>query len=269
MKLTAKALENRPYQREILSEPTISFSGGRMLLTCSWPREEYKSLTPRKQKRLRTLPKFLFGALQPKKCCTKWICFYGAKTKVSPFHPFTKSLVLLLWVHPCAPHVWHNEELQYSHQGRTLRQIFLLMLPCKEDISHLQSTCISSQILCYMTYCTSYPNKNSTMQNVIHCLLFPKSLPESYIPQILSGLLPSRFVVGCFSPKKSNSRSMPKLGHHWGTCLEPNQFFLTRQGIHPNPTFPQKQTEILAVKKTAEARLFLGWNSKPRYRYWR
>lgn len=59
------------------------------------------------------LPKFVFGALQPKKWCTRWICLFIVPKR--RFRPFTKSLVLLLWVHPCAPQVWHNEELQYSH----------------------------------------------------------------------------------------------------------------------------------------------------------
>lgn len=241
-------------QTSDLNQP-LGFQGGECCWLVvgpgrSWSRRSTVCLTPRKQKRLWTLPKFVFGALQQKNVAPDGYVFIVQKRR---FHPFTKSLVLLLWVHPCAPHVWHNEELQYSHQGRTLRQIFLLvMLPCKEDISHLQSTCISSQILCYMTYCTSYPNKNSTMQNVIHRLLFPKSLPESY-PRFWSGLLPSRLVVGCFLQKKVIPDQIPRLGHlSWALP------------IFPNPTFPQKTSGFfLAVKKTAEARLFWGRNSKP------
>ena len=90
MKLTAKALENRPYQKEILSESTISFSGGWMLLTCSWPRDEYESLTPRKQ--MATLPTLVFGALQKKIVAPNGYVFMVQKRRC---HPFT--LLLSRW----------------------------------------------------------------------------------------------------------------------------------------------------------------------------
>ena len=45
-----------------------------------------------------------------------WMCFFGAKTKVSPFHP-KKSLVLL-----GAPKGHNEQRNQYSHH-KILRQI--------------------------------------------------------------------------------------------------------------------------------------------------
>lgn len=60
------------------------------------------------------------------------------------------------------------------------------------------------------------------------------------------------FCCGLFFSKKSNSRSMPKLGHHWGHMS-------WAQPIFPNPTFPQKTNGFFcAVKKNCGSPAFFG-----------
>ncbi len=180
------------------------------------------------------------------------------------FHRFTQRSRWFYWVHRRGTTSSGTSTPIIKFSGKFFEANIpkLVMLPCKEDISNLQSTCISSQI--FMWYNNIYIY--IYIIYIIYTLYLvspPRLLPckkwcflsfPTRSARILDFQVLCLFSFGDFFPKKVIQKSIPKLGHRF---LSPTH----QEWIHEKipPKSPPKLAEIqfLWSEKNSE-KCFLG-----------